>query len=186
MNKDTHYLPPDNFQQRPFIGFADRTSATNIGFGALAPLCAAYMRLMSPSAALKLLDNTLLTIESLEKWNGNLYNWYKISDLSPMEPKYISSVDSGNFLCCLLAGIQLPYLLRQQGAQGVGGPAQAFQPFGLFYLPHGVGISSFLPRCAGLWQKDTTVCRTPTGCTFSGPNSIFDLQKSMRYNKVVF
>lgn len=103
MNKDTHYLPPDNFQQRPFIGFADRTSATNIGFGALAPLCAAYMRLMSPSAALKLLDNTLLTIESLEKWNGNLYNWYKISDLSPMEPKYISSVDSGNFLCCLLA-----------------------------------------------------------------------------------
>lgn len=103
MNKDTHYLPPDNFQQRPFIGFADRTSATNIGFGALAPLCAAYMRLISPSEALKMLDNTLATIEGLDKWYGNLYNWYKISDLSPMEPKYISSVDSGNFLCCLLA-----------------------------------------------------------------------------------
>lgn len=103
MNKDTHYLPPDNFQQRPFIGFADRTSATNIGFGALAPLCAAYMRLISPARALKMLEETLSSIESLEKWHGNLYNWYRISDLAPMEPKYVSSVDSGNFLCCLLA-----------------------------------------------------------------------------------
>lgn len=50
-----------------------------------------------------MLEETLSSIESLEKWHGNLYNWYRISDLAPMEPKYVSSVDSGNFLCCLLA-----------------------------------------------------------------------------------
>lgn len=103
MNEDTHYLPPDNFQQRPYRGFADRTSATNIGFGALAPLCAASMRIISLPMALDILDKSLSTIENLEKWHGNLYNWYRISDISPMEPRYVSSVDSGNFLCCLLA-----------------------------------------------------------------------------------
>ena len=30
--------------------------------------------------------------------NGHLYNWYDIKNLEPLIPKYISTVDSGNFV----------------------------------------------------------------------------------------
>ena len=46
------------------------------------------------------------TIISLEKWNGHLYNWYNTETLAPLIPRYISSVDSGNFVGYL-------YVLKQ-------------------------------------------------------------------------
>ena len=45
----------------------------------------------------------LTSIEKLEKWHGNLYNWYDTTTLRVMEPRYVSTVDSGNFFCCLTA-----------------------------------------------------------------------------------
>ena len=47
---------------------------------------------------LERLKNSIGTIEKLEKWNGHLYNWYDITTLAPLEPKFISTVDSGNFV----------------------------------------------------------------------------------------
>lgn len=47
---------------------------------------------------LERLKNSICTIEKLEKWNGHLYNWYDITTLAPLEPKFISTVDSGNFV----------------------------------------------------------------------------------------
>ena len=38
------------------------------------------------------------TINNLPKWNGHLYNWYNIETLEPLNPRYVSSVDSGNFI----------------------------------------------------------------------------------------
>jgi cyclic beta-1,2-glucan synthetase len=38
------------------------------------------------------------TIESLQKWNGHLYNWYSTKTKEPLQPRYISTVDSGNFV----------------------------------------------------------------------------------------
>ena len=38
------------------------------------------------------------TIIALPKWNGHLYNWYNITNLKPLTPRYVSSVDSGNFI----------------------------------------------------------------------------------------
>ena len=32
----------------------------------------------------------------LERFRGHFYNWYDTHDLRALEPKYISSVDSGN------------------------------------------------------------------------------------------
>ena len=49
----------------------------------------------------------------MEKYHGHLYNWYDTQSLSPLWPKYISTVDSGN-----LAGHLMT--LRQ----------------GLFHMPH--------------------------------------------------
>jgi cyclic beta-1,2-glucan synthetase len=42
------------------------------------------------------LEATLKTMNSLERCRGHFYNWYDTTDLRPLEPKYISSVDSGN------------------------------------------------------------------------------------------
>ena len=39
-----------------------------------------------------------MSIESLQKWNGHLYNWYNTKTKEPLIPRYISTVDSGNFI----------------------------------------------------------------------------------------
>ncbi len=35
-------------------------------------------------------------MDRLERFRGHFFNWYDTHDLNPLEPKYISSVDSGN------------------------------------------------------------------------------------------
>ena len=40
----------------------------------------------------------IYSIIDLPKWNGHLYNWYQIKTKEPLIPRYISTVDSGNFV----------------------------------------------------------------------------------------
>ena len=42
-------------------------------------------------------------MKSLERFRGHFYNWYDTRDLRPLDPKYISSVDSGNLAGHLIA-----------------------------------------------------------------------------------
>ena len=100
---ENHWLPPDNFQERPPIGVAKRTSPTNIGLGLLSLLSAADLGITEADKAARTIDRCLGTIESLEKWRGHLYNWYSTADLSVLPPRYVSSVDSGNLCACLMA-----------------------------------------------------------------------------------
>src|SRR5262249_42954659 len=46
--------------------------------------------------ALDRLGATLATITALEQYRGHLYNWYDTHTLKPLEPRYVSTVDSGN------------------------------------------------------------------------------------------
>jgi cyclic beta-1,2-glucan synthetase len=41
-------------------------------------------------------EATLATMKALERCRGHFYNWYDTSDLRALDPKYVSSVDSGN------------------------------------------------------------------------------------------
>ena len=43
------------------------------------------------------------TIGKLERYEGHLLNWYDIQTLAPLEPRYVSTVDSGNLLGALWA-----------------------------------------------------------------------------------
>ena len=45
---------------------------------------------------------TLQTMSKLEQFRGHFYNWYDTRDLRPLDPKYVSSVDSGNIAGHLL------------------------------------------------------------------------------------
>ena len=49
------------------------------------------------------LDATLAAMDSLERFHGHFYNWYDTHDLRPLDPKYVSSVDSGNLAGHLIA-----------------------------------------------------------------------------------
>ncbi|MFA6867330.1 MAG: glucoamylase family protein, partial [Clostridia bacterium] len=91
----------DNLQIRPYKGDANKTSPTNIGFALLAEISAEKLGIISQDDCVENLIKILKSIKKLPKWYGNLYNWYDIEKKEPIS-KFVSSVDSGNFLCALL------------------------------------------------------------------------------------
>jgi cyclic beta-1,2-glucan synthetase len=96
-------LPPDNFQESPKPVIAHRTSPTNIGLYLLATVTARDLGWLGTLDTVGRLEATIETAGKLEKFRGHFYNWYDTRDLQPLEPKYISSVDSGNIAGHLLA-----------------------------------------------------------------------------------
>ncbi len=96
-------LPPDNFQEVPLPVIAHRTSPTNIGLYLLSIASAREFGWIGISDALRRIEATMATLQRLEKFNGHLYNWYDTRDLRPLDPKYISTVDSGNLAGHLIA-----------------------------------------------------------------------------------
>ncbi|HWQ76073.1 MAG TPA: glucoamylase family protein [Syntrophomonas sp.] len=101
-NEENNYLAPDNFQQEPYRGVAERTSPTNIGLGLLSVLTARDMGYIGILEMTGQLAKTISSIEALQKWNGHLYNWYNTKTLEPLNPPYVSTVDSGNLVCYLI------------------------------------------------------------------------------------
>ncbi len=99
---EDHWLPPDSLQEQPTV-VAHRTSPTNIGMGLLSTLAAHDLGFLGIEALLERLENTLTTVESLERHQGHLLNWYDTRNLSPLAPRYVSTVDSGNLACSLIA-----------------------------------------------------------------------------------
>ena len=93
---------PDNFQEYPASALATRTSPTNIGMGLLANLTAYDFGYICAGEFLRLTENTLATMEKLERYRGHFYNWYDTRTLQPLHPQYVSSVDSGNLAGSLL------------------------------------------------------------------------------------
>lgn len=101
-NLSCNYLPPDNIQLSPIQAVAYRTSPTNIGFLLISTLAARDFDFIDTETLYNNINHTLTTIENLEKWHGNLYNWYDIKTLKTIDT-FISAVDSGNFVSCLVA-----------------------------------------------------------------------------------
>ncbi len=100
---EDHGLPPDNFQEDPQPVVAHRTSPTNIGMYLLATVTARDFGWIGTLEMVERLEATLATVGSLKRFRGHLYNWYDTRDLRPLQPEYISSVDSGNLAGHLLA-----------------------------------------------------------------------------------
>ena len=97
-----NWLPPDNFQEYPATAIASRTSPTNIGMALLADLAAYDFGYIGCGELLQRVENTLTTMEKLERYHGHLFNWYDTRSLAPLQPQYVSSVDSGNLVGSLL------------------------------------------------------------------------------------
>src|SRR6185503_20248659 len=100
---EDHALPPDNFQEYPNPVVAHRTSPTNIGLYLLSTVAARDFGWIGLHDAVDRLEATFATLARLERLHGHYYNWYETRTLVPLEPVYVSSVDSGNLAGHLLA-----------------------------------------------------------------------------------
>ena len=100
---DDRMLPPDNFQEDPQPVLAHRTSPTNIGLYLLCAVGARDFGWAGRSATVERLEATLATMQQVQRFRGHFYNWYDTRDLRPLDPPYVSSVDSGNLAAHLIA-----------------------------------------------------------------------------------
>lgn len=99
---DDHWLPPDNFQEYPTPVIAHRTSPTNIGLSLLANLAATDFGYTTTAQLIERTTNTFTTLTRLDRFQGHFFNWYDTQYLHVLQPRYISTVDSGNFAGHLL------------------------------------------------------------------------------------
>jgi cyclic beta-1,2-glucan synthetase len=99
---DDNHLPPDNFQEDPQGVVAHRTSPTNIGLYLLSTVAARDFGWCGLRDALDRIEETLDTMVQMQKHRGHLFNWYDTRDLRPLDPRYVSSVDSGNLAAHLI------------------------------------------------------------------------------------
>jgi cyclic beta-1,2-glucan synthetase len=98
-----HFLPPDNFQEIPQPLIAHRTSPTNIGLALLSTVAAHDFAWIGRLETIERCEQAFDAIEQLPTHRGHLLNWYDTQTLQPLEPRYVSTVDSGNMAGHLLA-----------------------------------------------------------------------------------
>jgi cyclic beta-1,2-glucan synthetase len=96
-------LPPDNFQEDPAPVLARRTSPTNIGLYVLCAANAHDFGWIGMTDAVDRLEATMATLARMARFRGHFFNWYATEDLRPLEPRYVSTVDSGNLAGHLIA-----------------------------------------------------------------------------------
>ncbi|MEO8064033.1 MAG: glucoamylase family protein [Pseudomonadota bacterium] len=102
VGSDDNHLPPDNYQEDPKGVLAHRTSPTNVGLYLLSIVAARDFGWCGLRDALDRIEATLGTMARMQKCHGHLFNWYDTQDLRPLEPRYVSSVDSGNLAAHLI------------------------------------------------------------------------------------
>jgi cyclic beta-1,2-glucan synthetase len=108
-NEKTHGLPPDNVQDHSGRSVVSNTSPTNIGLGLTAGLAACDLGYLSASSFLERTSRALKAMRRLKRFRGHFFNWYDSLTLEPAEPRYVSSVDSGNLwgsLIVLRSGLE--------------------------------------------------------------------------------
>jgi len=96
------WLPPDSYQEHSAAVVGHRTSPTNMGLALLANLSAYDFGYILAGQLIERTANAFHTMEALERHQGHFYNWYDTQSLKPLQPTYISTVDSGNLAGHLL------------------------------------------------------------------------------------
>lgn len=114
VSEEDNWLPPDNYQEQPEAKIAHRTSPTNIGLALLANLTAYDFAYIPVGQVIRRCQNTMRTLNRMDRYKGHFYNWYDTQTLSTMQPRYVSTVDSGNLVGHLLTLRQGVYGLMEK------------------------------------------------------------------------
>ncbi|NLF24879.1 MAG: hypothetical protein GX589_04380, partial [Deltaproteobacteria bacterium] len=106
LKPEYNYLIPDNVQIVPERAVAERTSPTNIGLSISSVISAYDLGFQNLPATIERLASIMDNLLKLERFHGHFLNWYAIRDYATLQPRYISSVDSGNLVGHLIAARQ--------------------------------------------------------------------------------
>jgi cyclic beta-1,2-glucan glucanotransferase len=123
VDRESHPLPLDNFQEDPDPVGAHRTSPTNMGLYLLGTTVACDFGWIGIRDTVERLEATLRTMTTLARVHGHFLNWYDTRTLQPLEPQYVSTVDSGNLAGHLIALAQACRELMQRPLFGPEVPA---------------------------------------------------------------
>ncbi len=145
----THWLPPDNYQESLRVEVAQRTSPTNIGLWFLSLLAAHDLRYITADTVFERASATLETLESLERFEGHLLNWYDIRTLRPLIPRYVSTADSGNLLASLWTLEQACYELLEEPLLGPEVLQGLADTFGILHGQIALKVPGFGFRVSG-------------------------------------
>ena len=115
---DDNWLPPDNHQTNPQEETAHRTSPTNVGMLFLSSLTACDLGHIGLFDLAARMTYALDSLERLETYRGHTLNWFETKTLKSLEPRYVSTVDSGNLAVSLLT-------LREGCREYAGGSAMS-------------------------------------------------------------
>ncbi len=96
-----NWLIPDNVQEDP-PQVAARVSPTNLGLLLNARQIAVELGYLTVPEFAEQTLRTLKTMKRLQLHRGHLVNWYDTRSLAPLEPRFVSSVDSGNLAASLV------------------------------------------------------------------------------------
>ncbi len=116
---EDNMLPPDNFQEDPRPVIAHRTSPTNMGLYLLSVVTARDFGWIGTLASVERLEASLAAMDKLQRFRGHFYNWYDTATLRTLEPRYVSSVDSGNLAGYLIA---LAHACREMATSPIVNP----------------------------------------------------------------
>lgn len=95
----TNWLIPDSVREDGSVEL--RLSPTNLGMLLNARVAAVHLGTMSLAEFVYQTRQTLDQVVRLPKHWGHLLNWYDIRTLEPLEPRFVSTVDSGNLAVSL-------------------------------------------------------------------------------------
>ncbi|MGH9343698.1 MAG: glucoamylase family protein, partial [Terriglobia bacterium] len=96
----TNFLIPDNLQESPQLT-AKVISPTNLGFLLASRLAAYDLGYLTVGEFARETAQTLNTALRMPRFSGHFFNWTHTETLKPLEPLFISTVDSGNLAACL-------------------------------------------------------------------------------------
>ena len=95
----TNWLIPDSVRETGEVDL--RISPTNLGMLLNARIAALHLGVMPLAEFVFQTQQTLNCVVRLTKHRGHLLNWYDTQSLEPLQPLFVSTVDSGNLAASL-------------------------------------------------------------------------------------
>jgi len=121
----TNWLIPDSVREDGAVAL--RVSPTNLGILLNARIAAVHFGVMTLGEFIFQTRQTLDRVAALAKHKGHLLNWYDTTSLEPLEPRFVSTVDSGNFAAALwtLKQAALAFASEPRARRGLTSEMQA-------------------------------------------------------------
>jgi len=108
----TNWMIPDSVHEDGAVDL--RLSPTNLGLLLNARIAALHFGVISLREFISTTRHTLDCVTALPKHRGHLLNWYDVTSMQPLDPLFVSTVDSGNLGAALWTLKQASLVLARE------------------------------------------------------------------------